>query len=257
VISSHALCRPVLYRLRLLWSLYASYRLGICNCHVEDILDSAVLTVCLLTDFHLPNSKCLFFIFIKPKLLSLCTAMSLYVVPYKTVAVKTVKLVTLVGRPPVTAGHSVTEPVLWRYTWSLLHNVATCLSWILATVSHFVLHILGDLKVYNFLYHTVHGPKSSFVSRTACCPANLRLFSTSTDSRSAFSNGNWHIAVFCPIHLQVRVPYLISGFHRDVVEICALPWCYTAYGGNFLTDVSGQTVGPVKGQLIQEIPKRR
>jgi len=69
VISAHALLRLVLYRLQLLWSLYASYRLGICNCHLENILDADVLTVCLFTDFHLPNSKFLVFIFAKPKLI--------------------------------------------------------------------------------------------------------------------------------------------------------------------------------------------
>jgi len=72
----------------------------------------------------------------------------------KTVAVKPVKMATLVGRPPVTVGHSFTEPVRWHYTRSWFHNLTTCLSWILATVSHFLHPILGDLKVYNFLYHT-------------------------------------------------------------------------------------------------------
>ena len=42
---------------------------------------------------------------------------------------------------------------------------------------------------------------------------------------------------------------MISGFHRDVDEICALLGCYAACSGQFLTDVSGQPVGPIfKGQ---------
>ena len=48
--------------------------------------------------------------------------------------VKTMKLATLVSQPHCTG----TGKFLWRYTWSLRHNLATCLSLILVTVSHFV-----------------------------------------------------------------------------------------------------------------------
>ena len=38
---------------------------------------------------------------------------------------------------------------------------------------------------------------------------------------------------------------MISGFRREVAEICATLGCYAASSGNFLTDVSGQPIGPI------------
>jgi hypothetical protein len=34
--------------------------------------------------------------------------------------------------------------------------------------------------------------------------------------------------------------YVISSFHREVYENCALLGCYAAISGNFLAHVSGQ-----------------
>jgi hypothetical protein len=50
-------------------------------------------------------------------------------------AVISAKPATLLYRSPVTLGHLCTERA---NSWSLLSNLATCLSWILATVSHLV-----------------------------------------------------------------------------------------------------------------------
>jgi hypothetical protein len=54
--------------------------------------------------------------------------------------VKPVKLATSLSRPPVAVGHTFTDSANCSCAWSLLHNFATCLCWILATVSHLVLH---------------------------------------------------------------------------------------------------------------------
>jgi hypothetical protein len=91
-----------------------------------------------------------------------------------------------------------TSKVLWYYTWSLLPNLAI-LCWILATVSNLVLcflynfnlPMLAKLGVVQFLCHTVHGPKSSIISRINCCPPNLHSFFTSTDNRLEVSNRKW------------------------------------------------------------------
>ena len=48
----------------------------------------------------------------------------------------------LLSRPNVTVGHTLTEPANWNYTVPLLHILATCLSWILATVSYLLLYFL-------------------------------------------------------------------------------------------------------------------
>jgi hypothetical protein len=73
-------------------------------------------------------------------------------------------------------------------------NLATRLSWTLATVSHsvtcllykFNLPMLANLKSCIVLMQI-----SSFISRTACCPFNLYPVSTSTDNILEFSCGNW------------------------------------------------------------------
>jgi hypothetical protein len=45
-----------------------------------------------------------------------------------------------------------------------------------------------SLKVV--LFHTVRGPKSSFIGRTTPCSLNLQPFFTSVDNKLEYSSGN-------------------------------------------------------------------
>jgi hypothetical protein len=48
---------------------------------------------------------------------------------------------------------------------------------------------------------------------------------------------------------------VISGFRREVEENCALPGYYAASSGQFLTEVSGQHIGPIfKGKNLKMGP---
>ena len=79
---------------------------------------------------------------------------------------------------------------LW-YTWSLLHNLATCLSSVLATLAHaFKLRMLTELQTVILLHHTAHGLIFWFISITTCCPADLHPLATSTDNTLQFSGAN-------------------------------------------------------------------
>lgn len=88
-----------------------------------------------------------------------------------------------------------TGKLLWHYSWSLLCNLANCLSWILDTVPRLVLRTfnlptLADLNICTFLCHTAYGSKSSFISRTTFCPITLHPFTTSLDNLLV-ANDTW------------------------------------------------------------------
>jgi hypothetical protein len=106
-----------------------------------------------------------------------------------------------------------TGKFLWYYTWLLIHNLATCIYWILATVSSLVLcflykfntHMLADMKSC-----IVFGQKSLFISRTAFYPFNVHHLSTSMDNTLEISSGNWPITVRKSLFIY-RVMYLLSN----------------------------------------------
>jgi hypothetical protein len=75
---------------------------------------------------------------------------------------------------------------LWYYTWSLLHNVVTWLSWVLDAVSHLLLcflyklnlPMLADWTVVQLLCQTVCGPKPSLIRSTRSPPSLHPIFTS-------------------------------------------------------------------------------
>ena len=107
---------------------------------------------------------------------------------------------------------------LCHYTWPLLHYLANWVSWFMATVSHFVLRLCINSisicwltwRVAQFLCRNARGPKSSFSSRTTCCPFNLHSFYKSVDNILKFSSGKWPIALH-QVRIHSDVMYLLSN----------------------------------------------
>jgi hypothetical protein len=95
------------------------------------------------------------------------------------------------------------------YTWSLLHKVATSVSWNLAAMFPFYTHVTNlrlPTDLNNFM---IFGPKSSFISKTAFRPLSFHPFCTSMGNILEFSRSNWPITI--SIHSQVYVP--VFQFH--------------------------------------------
>jgi len=108
-----------------------------------------------------------------------------------------------------------TSKFLWNYTWSLVRNLATCISWILATVARFVLCCLCKfiLPVMAYLKSCrVFGRNSSFIIRTALCLLSLRPLLTSLDNTLEFSTGNWTITWLKGSLFINRVIYLLANW---------------------------------------------
>jgi hypothetical protein len=100
--------------------------------------------------------------------------------------VKPMKLDTLVSRPPVTFGQTVTElahsldvthgihSTTWTpvslQCWPKFHTQFHSLHFNSATICWLT------WRAIQFLCHTVHGPKSPFINTTTSYPANLQPF---------------------------------------------------------------------------------
>jgi len=80
------------------------------------------------------------------------------------------------------------------YTWPLLYDLATCVSWIMATVSHIVLWLCINSFYLCWLTWTF----SQFLCHNACrtkSSFNLHSFYKSMENILKFSSGNWPISL--------------------------------------------------------------
>ena len=129
------------------------------------------------------------------------------------------KLATLVSRPHVRAGHTFTEPANsydiihghYSITWPPVYLE----SWSRFHILCYVVCICSTSlywPTYSFIIFvsTVHGPKSSFISRPTRCPLNLHRFSKSMDNALESSSGNW--LLYLKSLFSDRVMYLLSNW---------------------------------------------
>ena len=111
-----------------------------------------------------------------------------------TSTVKPVMLVTLVSWPSVTAGHASIERKN-RYDIINGRHLATCLSWILATIPHlalcfictFNLPMLADLNVCDLLVSYCLRTEFLIHCRTTSCLITLYNFSAKHEQKTAIS----------------------------------------------------------------------
>jgi hypothetical protein len=93
--------------------------------------------------------------------------------------------------------------------------LATCISWILATVSRFVLCCFCKFNFSVLAYLKscrVFGRNSSFVIITTLCPPSLHPHPANLDNALEFSTGNW-IITWLKVSLFINsVMYLLANW---------------------------------------------
>ena len=124
--------------------------------------------------------------------------------------VKPVRLATHVIRPFITFWPNFyrTGQFLWYYDWSFLCNLVTLGFLLLCLTYKFNIHMLADLRICIDFVSCWIWAESSFISRTACWPAKINLFSMGKDNTPKFSTGNWLLYFKFPF--IDKVMYLLS-----------------------------------------------